>query len=200
MSMLRVISVVVLGSMLARAGVARADERRPPPPCTDVASSEFDFWLGEWEAYDSNDGSLQGLEHVTRDLDGCVLRQNWHQQSNRYKHPGSDHRLHGTSVTGRVANAPAGAWWQTWTDNVGSFIVLVGGLKDGVMVLTGVAGNSPYLRKWHWQPLDDGSVRSWGTASTDGGSTWQTTWDITYRRPEAAKRTDATPSPGTEMQ
>ena len=174
---------LLLLAALAVPALAGADQQRPPAPCTDPAWSEFDFWLGEWEAYDSTDGSLQGREHVTRDLDGCVIRQNWHQQSDRYKHPGSDNRMRGTSVTGRNPSAPAGGWWQTWTDNVGSYIVVAGGLKDGVMVLEGVAGNSAFRRKWHWKPLDDGSVRSWGIASNDGGATWQTVWDITYRRP-----------------
>ena len=160
-----------------------ADEQRPAPPCTGEGASDFDFWLGKWEAYDSNDGTLQGREHITKDLDGCVLRQHWEQQSDRYKHPGSDNRMRGTSVTARNGDSPASKWWQTWVDNVGSYIVLSGGLKHGVMVLEGVPGNSSYLRRWHWQPLEDGSVRSWGIASTDNGKTWQTVWDITYRRP-----------------
>ena len=162
---------------------AYAEEQRPAPPCTSDSASDFDFWLGEWEAFDSNDGSLQGREHISKDLDGCVLKQHWEQQSDRYKHPGSDKRMRGTSLTARDGNSQNAAWWQTWVDSVGSYIVLSGGLRDGVMVLEGLPGNSPYKRKWHWQPLDDGSVRSWGTASTDDGRTWQTTWDITYRRP-----------------
>ena len=176
---------LTLATALLLAGpMADADTDGPDaPPCTGERYTEFDFWLGEWEAYDTNDGSLQGLEHVTKDLDGCVLRQDWHQQSDRYRPPGSEQRMRGSSVTGRNANAAAGEWWQTWTDNAGSYIVVAGGLEDGVMVLTGVVGNSPYLRKWHWQPQPDGSVRSWGDASQDRGATWQTVWDITYRRP-----------------
>ncbi len=162
---------------------AYAEEQSPAPPCTSDGASDFDFWLGEWEAYDSNDGSLQGIEHITKDLDGCVLKQHWEQQSDRYKHPGSDNRMRGTSLTARNGNAADAEWWQTWVDSVGSYIVLSGRLKDGVMVLEGLRGASHYQRKWHWQLLDSGSVRSWGTVSADEGRTWQTTWDITYRRP-----------------
>ena len=160
-----------------------AEEQRPAPPCTGDGASDFDFWLGEWEAFDSNDGSLQGREHITKDLDGCVLEQHWVQQTDRYKHPGTDKRMRGISLTARNGNSQEAAWWQTWVDSVGSYIVLSGRLQDSVMVLEGLPGNSPYKRKWHWQPLGDGSVRSWGTVSTDDGQTWQTVWDITYRRP-----------------
>ncbi len=162
-----------------------AADDQPATPCSGPGSSEFDFWLGEWEAFDSNDGSLQGREHVTKDYDGCVLTQHWEQQSDRYNYPGSENRMRGTSVTARNSNPSIGLWWQTWVDNVGSVIVLAGGLQDGVIVLEGLPGNSSMRRKWHWKPLEDGSVHSWGTVSSDDGETWQTVWDITYRRPES---------------
>ena len=162
-----------------------AADDQPATPCSGPGSSEFDFWLGEWEAFDSNDGSLQGREHVTKDYDGCVLTQHWEQQSDRYNYPGSENRMRGTSVTARNSNTSMGSWWQTWVDNVGSVIVLAGGLHDGAMVLEGLPGNSSVRRKWHWKPLEDGSVHSWGTVSPDDDETWQTVWDITYRRPES---------------
>ncbi len=180
----RLIRLPVVLALSFAALFGLADEHKPAPPCTGDGASDFDFWLGEWEAYDSNDGSLQGREHITKDLDGCVLKQHWQQQSDRYKHPGSDKRMRGTSLTARNGNAEDALWWQSWVDSVGSYIVLSGRLTDGVMVLEGLPGARPYQRKWHWQPLQDGSVRSWGTVSTDDGRTWQTSWDITYVRPE----------------
>ena len=176
----------LLTSVVCCAFVDAAIANDPPPhPCESDGYKEFDFWLGRWEAYDSRDGSLQGLEHITKDYDSCVLTQHWEQQSDRYKHPASENRMRGTSVTARSASAQTGPWWQTWVDNVGNFIVLSGGMKDGVMVLNGVEANTPATvrREWHWQPLPDGSVRSWGTFTTDAGATWQTGWDITYKRP-----------------
>ncbi len=183
MPQVRMIRLPVLLGLSFAALFGLADEHKAAPPCSGEGASDFDFWLGEWEAYDSNDGSLQGIEHIKKDLAGCVLKQYWEQQSDRYKHPGSDKRMRGISLTARNGNAENALWWQTWVDSVGSYIVLSGHLTDGVMVLDGVPGRSQNQRKWHWQPLDDGSVRSWGTASTDDGLTWQTTWDITYRRP-----------------
>ena len=55
------------------------------------------------------------------------------------------------------------------------------------MILESLPGNGIYPRRWHWEPLEDGSVRSWGLVSPDNGETWQATWDITYRRPPAAE-------------
>jgi len=182
MSQIRMITLSALLALCFVAPWGSAEEQRVAPPCTSDGASDFDFWLGEWEAYDSNDGSLQGIEHITKDLDGCVLRQHWEQQSDRYKHPGSDKRMRGTSLTARNGDNPDAEWCQTWVDSIGSYIVLSGRLTDGVMILEGLPGTSPYQRKWHWQPLGDGSVRSWGTVSADEGRTWQITWDITYRR------------------
>ncbi|HBJ93117.1 MAG TPA: hypothetical protein DDZ43_09590, partial [Hyphomonadaceae bacterium] len=39
--------------------LAQSTGSTPPPPCTDEAYHQFDFWLGEWEVSGPN-GNLAG--------------------------------------------------------------------------------------------------------------------------------------------
>lgn len=199
-----VITGLLFGSLLAIPAAADSERPAPPPPgeppCvgpvwwadTGATYTDFDFWVGEWQAFDRKSGRLLGLDVIEKDLGGCLLTQRWRQFDDRYKLPGVPHRLRGAAYTSLGVD---GLWHQIWVDNSGSWIPVRGGLDaDGTMVLesdwqqfSNRQGQTVRLRyRWQWRPKTDGTIHSWGEIGTpDGdGISWVESFDIIYRRNE----------------
>ena len=79
----RIIAVYVLASaFLLHPAVAFADEDEPvPPPCSTPEFSQFDFWVGEWDLTWGEDG--RGTNVITREYDGCVVRERFETEGFR---------------------------------------------------------------------------------------------------------------------
>mgnify|MGYP000920413761 FL=1 len=80
-----------------------------------------------------------------------------------------------------------GAWHQIWTDSSGGLLQMTGGIEGGAMRMqttepTSWGDDTPGLQRITWTPNPDGSVRQHGERSADGGKTWTTNFDLTYRR------------------
>jgi hypothetical protein len=137
--------------------------------------SELDFWVGDWDvSWDGGSGTNR-LEWI---LGGRVLHEQFQ---------GGDEAstLHGQSWS--VFDPERALWRQTWVDDTGSYLELVGDRVDGRfafsrpapehgpqarqrMVFHDVAGPAPARFRWIWE------------LSLDGGERWQTRWAIDYRR------------------
>jgi hypothetical protein len=76
MLQLRVITHAAVLTLCLVMPFAYAEERSPAPPCTSDGASNFDFWLGEWEAYESNDGSVQSWGTASLD-EGRTWQTAW---------------------------------------------------------------------------------------------------------------------------
>lgn len=51
------------------------------PQCRSPEHRQFDFWVGDWDAYDLSDTAKAVARlQVTRIIDGCVLREVYAQQ------------------------------------------------------------------------------------------------------------------------
>lgn len=141
----------------------------PEAPCTRPEASQFDFWVGTWDATWADGG--KGTNTITKILGGCVIQEQFDGGA-----------LHGLSVS--TFDVRAGRWKQTWVDNQGGYLDFVGGFNDGKMTLTRQMerdGQTIHQRMvwfniqpdqfdWHWEH------------STDGGATWDVLWAIKYRR------------------
>lgn len=173
------------------------------PPCagdvwwadSDATFSDFDFWIGTWQVYDSKTGELLGFDDITKAFEGCALRQHWRQLNDRFSQPNAPWRYEGGSFT---SLGPDGRWHQTWLDNGGSSLPVVGGLDAaGVMVLESDwlefrtrAGEDVRVRyRWHWEPRSDDTIHNWGFvargSAEEGGPErieWRSYFDILYRR------------------
>lgn len=155
-------------------GMGYTQSTAPTPcPCCTAAHRQFDFWLGEWEAFQPN-GKKAGDNHLILMQDSCVLQESWTSA--------------GGNVTGTSYNyydASTQKWYQVWIDNQGGSLRLSGGMQDGNMVLQSeeVPGpqGKPILNRITWTPNDDGSVRQLWEVSADQGATWKTSFDGTYR-------------------
>ena len=155
-------------------------------PCSNNVYADFDFWVGDWQVFKRESGKLAGIDMIEKTLGGCALRQEWVQLDDSFKPEGTDNRLRGESL---LSVLPNGQWRQTWVDNSGYFNTLTGGLNDeGVMILEsgpvqypGQNGFANVYFKWHWEPLDDGTIRNWGMTKVGDNGEWEPSFDNIYK-------------------
>lgn len=148
-------------------------------PCSRPEFRQFDFWVGEWEAFAPN-GNKGGDSKISIILDSCIILEEWT----------SANLTQGLRYAGKSFNTYNSAtkqWQQTWVDNVGGtteFLRGEGG--DGKIVLyadkvTGPQGKT-FMRRLTFTKLSNDKVRQFGEMSTDGGTSWLTEYDLEYRR------------------
>lgn len=172
--------VSLAGPLLAFAaftvpGISPAAAQQPQrPDCSAPEYRQFDFWVGEWEVV-TPAGQPAGTNRISRILKDCVLLEEWTSASGN---KGRSFNVY--SRSGRM-------WHQTWVDDAGVLLLLEGGIRDGNMVLEGETkrpDGSGVLNRITWSVVDGNpdTVRQYWQTSTDGGETWTTAFDGTYRR------------------
>jgi tetratricopeptide (TPR) repeat protein len=146
-------------------------------PCDDAEFRQFDFWIGDWDVTSTGDQVPRGASHISREMGGCVIWENWTSAGSPY---------FGKSYN--TYNVNLHRWEQYWVDNSAGTIFFYGNLKDGVMDYWTddiPQPNGDKLRR-HLQffNLSPDSVRQFSQGSTDGGKTWNVEYDLTYHRHE----------------
>jgi hypothetical protein len=170
----------LLGALALAVGPAGAQEPAPnpaprtlpPPPCRGEEHRQFDFWVGEWDVTRA-DGRRAGTNRIESILDGCVLHESWRS---------ADGRSVGQSFN---ILARDGRWHQTWVDNSGLLLELVGGMVEDRMVLGQDTVRPDRTRVRHeisWERLPTGQVKQHWRTSQDGGSTWTDVFVGIYTR------------------
>ena len=146
----------------------------PDAACASEGHAGFDLWVGEWDVFPNGSETQVATSRIERLSGGCTIRETWMP----FRGEG------GISIS--VLNHASGRWEQTWVGNDGKRVDFTGGSVDGVMVLNGywddIAGpGRDALIRMRYTPMEDGSVRQHGEASTDHGLSWQTSFDFIYR-------------------
>lgn len=170
--MIRTVAALILLTTAAAA-------QTPPPNCEAPEYRAFDFWIGEWDAYETGTDNLAGRSTIAREDAGCTITEHWRSQD-------------GSGYTGRSINIydrQTGRWEQYWVDSTGEATHFVGGpieggamrITDAANVRTGVNNGQPFQVRMTFTPNADGSVRQHGETSGDGVS-WTSRYDFTYRR------------------
>ena len=181
------IATILFAMQSATSGQSSGSETAPPPPpppasapaaCASEAHAAFDLWVGEWDVFPTGSATKVADSKIERISSGCVIRETWMPLQ------GGD----GTSMS--MINHRSGRWEQTWVGSDGKRVDFSGGPVDGAMVITGYwdgigPGGSDVLIRMTYSLNDDGSVRQFGEGSADHGKTWQTSFDLTYRRKQA---------------
>ena len=138
-----------------------------------VEFSDFDFWIGEWEVFDSNTGAKAG-ENVIRKMEGgCMLLESWAGNG------GST----GTSLN--YYNPVTREWRQVWVSAGQYSIDIVGGMRSGSMVLEGSIynfGGAVWDFRGTWTPNPDGSVRQFFEQYNHDSEEWAPWFDGRYVR------------------
>jgi ketosteroid isomerase-like protein len=171
MSLLRTVTLVlllVLPLWLAGCGTSSASA---PASCSAPEFHQFDFWIGDWNAFDSKTGEKAAHVRVEPILDGCVLQESY---------DGTDSRR-GRSFT--MYDATRRVWHQTWVTNQGQLLTIEGKSQNNGMSLAGSRHTNTgmgQLVRGTWKPTQDG-VREIAVVSDDAGTSW--TWfDLSFKR------------------
>lgn len=153
----------------AHAGAQGADA-----PCEAAEYRQFDFWLGDWQVSNAA-GNVVGTNSITVASGGCGLHERWQGAGG------------GVGESLNAYDRRTGSWHQTWVGGRELVLRLEGGLRDGAMVLEGevINGEVVVRQRITWTPNPDGSVRQLWETSEDGGTSWSTAFDGTYRKTDA---------------
>lgn len=148
-------------------------------PCSNPVYRQFDFWIGEWEAYATN-GEKAGDSKISVILDSCIILEEWTSTAVT-----QGLRFAGKSFN--TYNAVTKQWQQTWVDNAaGSTEYLEGKFEDRkIIFLTKpfpFAQDSMAIRRLTFFNLGADKVRQLGEISKDNSATWLTEFDLEYRR------------------
>ena len=138
-------------------------------------STQFDFWLGNWELTWGDNG--RGTNEITRILDGRIIQENFASAPNE-----KGQSLIGISVSAYDPNAKQ--WKQTWVDNQGGYLDFVGGYADDKMILSreAIIQDEPVKQRMVWHNIQAETFDWSWERSIDGGHTWETAWFIRYQR------------------
>src|SRR5262245_42489350 len=155
-----------------------AAEQSKPAPCVSPEHRQFDFWIGDWDAFDIESSGKPAVNanarvRVERILDGCVLREDYEGADG---HKGQSFSIY---------DASRKLWHHSWVTNRGELLIIEGKFNNGEMVLSGVQrkGGVKTIVRGTWKAVS-GGVRETAVTSSDGGKTWKPWFDILFRRHE----------------
>lgn len=142
-------------------------------PCSTNAHYQFDFWIGEWEVYNTQADTVVGYNRIEKILNGCVIEENW-TGSGGFK---------GKSFN--TYNPLDSTWSQVWVDQAGNTLHFSGEYANDQLALKGkqqtVDGIVWYTLDFYRQRADQ-TVRQIWKMSTDQGANWSVIFDGTYKK------------------
>lgn len=147
-------------------------ETHTSPRCTAPEYRQFDFWVGDWDTFESDaaDGPYIARTRVKPIAQGCAIHELYEQTDG----------LIGDSI---LSYDPVRKQWQqTWVTNRGSIMVLWGNFKDGAVVLEGeshLQDGKSVMQRITWKAQGNG-VRESAVLSKDGGKTWTPAFDVLF--------------------
>ncbi len=128
--------------------------------CCDTHHGQFDFWIGEWNVFDTM-GNQIGESKIMKTENNCLVLEKWKG---------------GSGVTGTSMNffdSSDSTWNQLWVDNTSSILRLKGHFVSGKMILKseGIKGQKLdiYFNQISWFKNQNGSVTQvWEIIDKDG--------------------------------
>lgn len=155
---------------------ASAQAQQAPVSCMDIPQArEFDFWIGEWDAYVTGATNLAGHSKIEMASGGCMILESWTSVGQPFS---------GKSMN--FVDPATQKWKQVWVGsnglNVSEF--LNGVYVDGAMRFEFEEPQADGLVKqikFHFYNVNSNEVRQVHQTSTDGKQ-WVTTYDFTYER------------------
>ena len=141
---------------------------------TEFDGTELDFWLGTWTVTWEGGSGTNRLERI---LGGRVIHERFEGHTDDGSAP-----LRGQSWS--VFEPARRLWRQTWVDDQGGYLDLVGERVDGSFAFVRDAperGEGARQRMVFRDVADDSFRWTW-ELSVDGGATWEVRWEIAYLR------------------
>jgi hypothetical protein len=138
--------------------------------CADTPYHQFDFWIGDWTAYDPGGVDVLAKVNVARAADGCALVETVTPTK-------------GAPSVALIAYDPEATLWR-WTGVYGDgrIVSLQGGPQNGDMTLEGdqSGASDRGLARIVWK-AQSGAVTESGERSKDGKS-WASWFSLDLRR------------------
>lgn len=148
-------------------------------PCSSLVYRQFDFWIGDWEAFATN-GKKAGDSKISVILDSCIILEEWISTAanNSFRYAGKSFNTY---------NANTGQWQQTWVDNAAaSTEYLMGKFEtDKIIFETNpfkFSKDTTAIRKLTFFNLGKDKVRQLGEITKNNGQAWAAEYDLEYRR------------------
>jgi hypothetical protein len=165
------------GDAALQQGAQKLPRTLPPAPAPCAAAADrhrFDFWVGEWEVT-APGGGHAGTSRIESVSGGCAILENWTGARG-----GTGHSL-------TTYNPLLDQWQQYWIGQDGQPHEYREGRWDGSSLVLvahyAAADTMPAVDlRLTFTPVDSATVRQHGERSTDGGTTWATTYDFLYHR------------------
>jgi ketosteroid isomerase-like protein len=136
--------------------------------CTSPEHRQFDFWIGNWDVFDTGGSTPVAHARIDSILDGCVLREDYR---------GIDGHV-GQSFT--IYDNHRKLWHQTWVTNRGELLEIDGNMEQGKIVLNGKNQRGELVRGT-WAPAGE-DVHEVAAISADSGNNWKPWFDIVFRK------------------
>ncbi len=135
--------------------------------------TELDFWIGEWNV--AWEGGGAGTNRISRILGDRVIHEQFEGED-------ADSALQGQSWS--VFGAERHVWHQTWVDDQGGYLDLVGARADGWFAFERAAPErGPAARqRMVFRDVQSDRFRWTWESSADAGVTWVVRWEIAYMR------------------
>jgi hypothetical protein len=148
-------------------------------PCSQPEFRQFDFWIGDWEAYNKA-GKKSGDSKISLILDSCIILEEW-TSTGVFK---------GLTYAGKSFNKynpQTKQWQQTWVDNTGASTEYLKGKYENKKIIFetepfNFSKDTIAIMKLTFFDLDPNKVRQLGEITKDNGKTWVTQYDLEYRR------------------
>jgi tetratricopeptide (TPR) repeat protein len=144
-------------------------------PCMGNAQNrQFDFWVGEWDAYVRGTKRFAGHSVIQIVSGGCAILENWTSGSPYYS---------GKSLN--YIDPATKKWRQTWIGSPDVQEFVNGEYKDGAMrfVFEAIdAQGHKQIGRFIFYNEGPDQVRQFNETSNDDGKTWTTGYDFTYIR------------------
>lgn len=176
---MKLFSTIVIFALLP-VFVVKAQSNSKPNPVGDKPKScmkipenrQFDFWLGDWDVFTKKGNKKAGTNTVKLFANGCGLLENWTHIK------GQD----GKSIN--FYDRSTKKWYQSWMGSDGGALLYEGKRIGNEMRFTGTTRQKGkiVLQKLTFTEVDKNTVRQVFEASKDDGKTWQTTYDLVYKR------------------
>ena len=148
-------------------------------PCSNPVYRQFDFWIGDWEAFGTN-GKKAGDSKISAILDSCIILEEWISTAvvNGLRYAGKSFNTY---------NASTGQWQQTWVDNAAASTEYLTGKFETDKIIFETSSfkfskDTTAIRKLTFFSLGKDKVRQLGEIKKDNGQEWATEYDLEYRR------------------
>jgi hypothetical protein len=146
-------------------------------PCRDAKGHpeyrQLDYWVGEWNVFNPA-GAPVGKSRIEKIVGDCIILENWMGNG------GND----GKSFN--KWNPQLARWEQFWASSAGETTFFYGHLEGKNIVYHTDAlpqpGGGTAQRRLTFFDLGPNEVRQFSEISTDGGKTYVTEYDFTYKR------------------